>query len=288
MRAKIVFPAVLAWTLLFLATGQGQTYPSAVPSSQDNNQPPDGIQDYPYSPPPPTPEPPGHLSNWILYHQSDTCYCPVGGNGPIKCEFYINNGLSFPFGNSVYGQTLQTGWEIQGGLRTMFYNTTRDRAWYIDTGIGNTHNDTRQNELRIPLTIIVPNAAGVPTLTTFGQGDIPGVTIRSLDRTYVNLGLGRSWYLRPQTYDSWTVRIDADAGARYGSVDAKFHEIRHRSKPFESAYTGLQSNLEIPCGCCVFFGGLRAEFNYTWTHVLQANKANFPEVNLIFCTGVRY
>ncbi len=314
MRIQIVFPSVVAASLLFLGVLQSQTVPTLPPAPPPGNQPglpsfpPSGYQnpfrsppsaegkmagsgqEYPAPAPEITPEPPGRLSDFILGRRSTDCFCPVGDNGPIKTELYLDNGMSFPFGRTVFGRILETGWDIQGGARTLFFNPSLDRAWFIDTGIGNIHNaaGSRTFDNPIPLTRIVPDVNGTPMRVNFGQGAIPGVTIHSVNRTYVNLGLGRYWYLSPVDCDSWHWRIGLDSGFRYGSENLRFNELPHRSHVMYGAYVAGRSDLEIPCGCCTWIAGLRLEYAYTWSTSLQEISGDLREINLLFTLGVRY
>src|SRR5205823_5781058 len=75
-----------------------------------------------------------------------------------------------------------------GGGRTLFFNPANDAAWVVDLGIGDIANHGQHSDRTANLSILVPG----PTNAT--RVHIP-VTVSGLNRTFVNLGLGREWYL---------------------------------------------------------------------------------------------
>ena len=47
------------------------------------------------------------------------------------------------------------------------------------------------------------------------------------------------------------------------------------------------SNIRFRCG--IAFGGMRLEYDYIWTSLLQdQNNGNFQSLNLLFQLGVRF
>src|SRR5438105_13021021 len=74
---------------------------------------------------------PARLSSWITYSKPDCCG-PIGRDGPIKMELYIQSGISMPVEGAYFGHTLETGWVIQGGGRSLFFNSEGMRAWVVD------------------------------------------------------------------------------------------------------------------------------------------------------------
>jgi hypothetical protein len=51
----------------------------------------------------------------------------------------------------------------------------------------------------------------------------------------------------------------------------------------------VHTDVEIPCGCCTYQAGFRAEWGYNWSDVFQAqNDADFQELNLLLTLGVRF
>ena len=63
----------------------------------------------------------------------------------------------------------------------------------------------------------------------------------------------------------------------------------YRTDVIGAVYAAIHSDVDIPCGCCTFYGGIRAEFDHTWSDVLQIqNKSDLGGINLLFSVGVRY
>jgi hypothetical protein len=55
------------------------------------------------------------------------------------------------------------------------------------------------------------------------------------------------------------------------------------------AYVAVHSDLEYPCGCCIFQLGFRVEWDYTWTDILQSqNKGDLQDLNFLVNLGVRF
>ena len=230
--------------------------------------------------------PPTHsgLSDWITYKR-DNC-CDTGGDKRplnLASELYLRAGPSVPLGGSLLGRELVTGWVIMGGARALFFDQANTAAWTIDAHLIHTANGADGTQ-QIPLNIIQQGQR-----VQFGNGGTrPGVTIHQSSRTLAGLGFGREYYLW-QSADSpgkhW--RVGFDAGGRYGSGSMKFNEIRHRTDVMGGAFTAAHSDFEIPCGCCVFTGGFRLEWAYTWSDILQ-RPSDTQDLNLLFTLGCRY
>ncbi len=235
---------------------------------------------------------PAHPSDWILYRRPYACYCPIGGDGPIQTELYLRSGLSFLVGNdSVYSETLTDGWVIQGGGRILFFEAEMDRAWALDFSVSNMWNHGRAQDIHIPLNIIVPDPFGAPqgVRVQFGEGAVPGVTVRDLNRTFFNIAAGRVWYLNnPTRFDGWKWRVGVDVGGRYGTASAQFHQIRQRTDVIGGTFVGFHTDLEVPCGGnAVFLYGMRTEWSYTWSDILQVSS-DVQDINLLFNLGIRF
>ncbi len=289
MNTKIVFSTILAWTLVGFSSAFGQyrnipvddSY-SAMPLPETSDAP---------KPTPRSPQfgDPTRPSEWILYRQCEDCYCPAGGHGPIGTEFYLRVGPSFAYGDGTFGQVLDSGWGIQGGARLMFFNHPRDRAWYMDLSLINIWNDANRPDVKVPLSVLVPDPTGTVVRVNFGEGGLPGVTIREFNRTFVNFGIGRKWYINgAANCGNFSWRVGAEAGGRYGSGNVEFLEIQKRSDTLGGVYVSLGSDAEIPCGCCTFWGGIRTEWAYTWSDILQRTDADVEEILLMFTAGIRY
>lgn len=278
-KKQWLFP-VLAWLLVATNEVWAQPYSVNPPATT-------GPQQSLMAQPVPVEQPSLVPSDWILYRKSPDCCGPIGGDGPLKTEFYLRSGWSFPTGG-FYGDELEVGWAIQGGARLMVFNPVGDSAWTLDISGSNIWNQARASDLRVPLSILLPNPVGIVERVELGQGDLPGVTLRDLNRTFVNVGIGKMWYLNgPPSCGSWNWRIGIEGGGRYGSASAQFFEIRARNDRIGGAFVGLHTDVDIPCGCCLFHGGVRGEYSYTWSDILQ-RPSDVGEVLLLFEVGVRY
>lgn len=291
MKAFTVFPAVLCWTLLTLSFSYGQFVP-ATPMTDTVETEGEILQKNPYPSPAVQEVIPVHgvPSPYMQYCRSGDCHDYFGFMGPVRSEYYVRSGISLPFGNGIYGENLETGWLIQGGARVHFFTPAENRSWFFDVSLSNVWNQAASTNARVPLSIIVPNFAGNPTRVNLGEGGVPGVTIRDINRTFVNLGAGHAFYFNGNPDNGFrNFRFLIDGGGRYGSTSAQFYEIRQRTDTITGAYVGLEGNVEIPWGCCTFIGGVRGEYAYTWNDVLQAqNEADIQDINIIFSLGVKY
>jgi hypothetical protein len=321
MSAKTVFSAALVLAVLGFGTTRGQTpAPMDAPGySGSNNNSNDGNDDEHKTGQ--VSEGPHSLSNYITYQRPDCCG-PIGGDGPIQMELYSRAGASLPIGNTLFTHTLQNGWMIEGGGRSLFFNPNMDAAWTVDLGLSNTWNHGEHPEFQFGLNnIFVPFAASAtsfPPLANFAIGTFvpngptsiktvtptsgpsagtgipvftaPGVTIHYLNRTFVNLSFGKEWYLMGSAHDcgqKW--RVGFDVGGRYGSAKLALNELRHRTGVIEGTFLALHTDVEYPCCSVVFTAGLRAEWSYTFSEILQEqNDTNFHEINLMATAGVRF
>jgi hypothetical protein len=228
--------------------------------------------------------------DWILYRRPGSCYCPIGGCGPIKSELYLRSGVDFPFGHGIYGHVLYPGWNIAGGARALFCNQDMTSAWVVDAGIINTLNQRKRSAVEpVTLTVFEPNAFGIVTPVTFGENGIPGVTIDTYNRTLGSVGLGKEWW-RWASPDApgWKFRWGLDAGGRWGSAKATFIEIRHRTDVVGGPYVAAHFDLEYCRGCCTFYTGLRTEYSYTFSDILQQNNAELQDISIMLTLGVRF
>lgn len=283
----------LAAVLLGLGTARGQDVPAAPPAGPGNG----GL-----AMPAPAPDVPANgdgngrssderstpgKSSWLTYARPAACCGPVGAHGPIGSEVYFRSGPSFPFGGFLASQ-LKPGWVFEGGLRTLFFNPAQDAAWVVDGGISNVnYNSTTRDQAilrNFPLTI---QGLNQPIIIP----EFP-VTPGGLNQTFVNLAVGRECYLwgdasLAEQGPVW--RVGWDVGGRWGSSKLGFREIRHRTDVIGGAFLAGHTDVQVPCGCCVLTFGLRAEYGYTWSDILQSqNDADVQAINVLLNFGVRY
>jgi hypothetical protein len=199
---------------------------------------------------------------------------------------YFRTGVDLPFGPGLLGNSLNPGWIVEGGARVLFFDQQVDAAWTVDLGLSNFHNFSDHKRTATLL--------NVPVQTANGQTVVPQlvVTPAAYNRTFANLAVGREWYLAG-TADScvnqsnW--RVGVDLGGRWGSGKLDLDEIRHRVDVIGGIFIGLYSDVEVPCGNVIFHAGLRTEWAYTWSDILQRqNDADVQEINLMLTVGVRF
>lgn len=295
MSMKKVFLGTLVLVLLGRSVGRAQS-PSGLyggPAAPDTSAAP-GTPEEPANggQPASTVVPSAALSQFLLGTHTDCCG-PVTNGNPLKTELYIRSGFSTIFGSGALAHDLGSGWLIQGGGRSLLFNELGDAAWTLDLGLTNIRNEGRSNPT--PVSLLNVN---LPDPATQGRVTLPQVQVtpHGLNRTFVNLGAGREWYLfggAAGTRDTphpgmW--RIGLDGGGRWGTEKLDLREIKHQTDTIGGVYAALHTDVDIPCGgCCVFQVGFRAEWEYTWSDVLQLqNKSDLIGLNYVFNVGVRY
>jgi hypothetical protein len=216
----------------------------------------------------------GHLSSWITYTRPDCC-APIGADGPITYDIYVRTGPTLPVGGGILGSNLATGWEVEGGGRSLFFNVPQTAAWVVDLGLSFHYNHSAHSNQVFQIN-------GTPQ------------TINQLHRTFVNVGLGREWYLlgAANSCDTkWIVGLDG--GGRYGTARLELHAATpttpatHIADVPGGAYVALHTEVEIPCGCCKFEYGFRAEWDYTFMDILPQDS-DLQDVNFLMTAGVRF
>jgi len=318
MSAKASFPLACLLTVIGLWTARGQ---DGVGSNVEGAQPPPTTEVLP-APTDPAPDlapPSGQvlprapgltspMSSWIIHNQNDCC-SPFGGNGPINTELYIHTGPSIPAAGGFLHNVLETGWDIQGGGRSMFFNQAVDAAWTADLSLMYIYNHALPDR-KILVAADIQNAPDA--LPTGPQTQVLG-HVKDLDRTFVTAALGREWYLNaPANAAGWKWRAGLDIGGRIGTGRASFAlepgqgfvvgpsmnnvGLNHKTDTLYGLVIAIHSDIEVPWGCCTFLYGLRAEWDYTWMDILQPGNAHLvhplnsqlQDVNLLVTFGVRF
>jgi hypothetical protein len=311
MSAKLVFPSALILAVATCYAARAQQ-PPGLPNAPEVPAPAPGTAE-PAPGAPAAPTPPLGLSPWLTYARPDCCG-PIGGNGPIKDELYLRSGPSLPVSGDVFGHVLTTGWEVQGGGRTLFYDPDLHAAWTVDVSVSSIWNNGQHGDRTVPMHLLAMTGQNNPVTGTpeVFHADVQA-QIRSLNRTAVNLGFGREWFLIGNASScacgqrNW--RIGIDGGGSYGSAGVMLgidtvpgvpavandgtlsviHLLRRRSSVFATTFAALHSDVEIPMGCCIYYAGFRAEWGYTWSSILQAqNCGDIMDVNLLLEVGVRF
>jgi hypothetical protein len=265
MRTQIVFPCALVLAVLGLSTLGAQELPSkptllAPPA-------PDAV-------PPGNGEPLHGQPAWITYTQPDCCGS-VGGNGPIKLELFAQSGVSIPIGGGIFSSVLDTGWTIEAGGRSLFFNNAGDSDWALSLSLANTYNHAHSAGA-------IPFPSGVPPTEH-------AVTIGSLNRTYAVADIGKDWVLdRPfGWFGNHQLQLGMDIFGRYGTEKVTFHELLHVTDVTAGLGAGFHGDMEIPWGCRLFLVGLRTEWAYNWMDALK-RESNLIDLNFVVTFGLRF
>jgi hypothetical protein len=233
-------------------------------------------------------------SDWILGPRPAGCCGVIGLNGPIEGEAYIRAGISFPVGGAIFSKTLDNGWDIEGGVRSLFLNKEQDAAWVVELGITNIFNPGTTNGLVVNLAnvpVTTPSPITGAAATTVVVPNL-SVTVKNLNRTYGDLAIGREIWLLGNAQSSreelnW--RIGTDFGGRWGSDKVELNGLNHRTATIGGVFVAVYSDIEVPVGSLIFIGGIRGEWGYTWNQVLQtSNNSENVDINVLFQLGVRF
>ncbi len=286
MNRKTTIAALLA-ALLITCPAWGQP-PYAKPVQEV-------IGDRSAEPLPPPQTIPG--SRWLT---TSPCLCDSPEQGPpIGAEVYVRTGASIPFSSSfnhrdLLGRDMVPGFLVQGGIRTLFFNGPATRAWTVDASISHVSNGQDQIE-SYPLRVIdftgnTNPLTGTPEvkLIQFGTPTLPALRIRETHRTYANLGVGRDYYWRASADDPGRLfRVGWDVGGRYGALSQEYNKIKHRTDVIGGVFWGLHGDFEFPTSWGLWHAGIRWEYGYTWSDILQ-RASDIQEINTMATFGVRY
>lgn len=243
--------------------------------------------------PPPgfVPPPEGYavpgVSNWIRRDGSTACApcASLGADSWIGEELYFRAGPSFPLGQGeILSRNLAVGFTVQAGARSLFFNPEYTRAWVVDASISNSHNSGVTNgEVFVLPGGVDPNA--VPPQQAVIP-DIP-VTIRSVNRTFVNLGFGREWFMQQALFFPAHVRFGVDGGGRWGSANVALNETGRRTDVIGGAYVGSHLLYEFGYRESILNFGVRTEYSYTWSDVFY-RATDLNELNVLVNLGIRF
>jgi hypothetical protein len=227
-------------------------------------------------------------SDWL----KSPCLCngPTGKNGPIGSELFLLTGPSIPVGNSVQDRFADTGWMVEIGARSLFFNPEGDKAWTVMLGLSYQYN----------------NGSGVPApFNYFNSPELP-VTIREIHRYAFNFGGGRDWFLfgnSPLGCDGANLRFGFETGGRWGGQHVNMNLIINnplvtsvdprgtfleRYKVYGGYYLAAHIDMEVPMGSWVWFGGFRAEWALDFGNVIPFQNNTGQDINLLLSTGFRY
>lgn len=208
------------------------------------------------------------------------CCGPIGGHGPIGTEFWLATGPSFVIGGGSLSNALRTGWEVEGGGRSLFFATDGLSAWSIDASVSYTANGGNLEH---------------PFQGLLGPGD--NVTIHYLNRAALHVGLGKDWWWCGSgdvgSDFNPNFRFGVNAGATYGSSHVDLNspiapqQFERIQGVYAGAYIGLHWDMEIPLGGWTFLTGIKAYWTDDFLHVLPGDD-NILGINLLWNVGFRY
>jgi hypothetical protein len=211
---------------------------------------------------------------------------------------FIRSGWVFPVGGGIFNQFLRTGWDIEGGGELFLFNPPQTAAWTGTMSISNIF--ARTGDANQPITLhnvvvrVPPPNGSIAQGTQFFQS-VPNLdlTVSSLNMTFVNLGFGREWWLcgsaDPGRQRGLNWRAGIDLGGRWGSAKVEFNEVQHHTGVVGGIYGALHTDVEWPFRCGIAVAGIRLEYNYIWTSLLQdQNDGDFSSLNLLLQLGVRF
>lgn len=305
MNRKIIWLSSLAVALLGLNVVRGQgpyinsspsnpTTPNTLPMpSTINTSPTPGT----LAPQPDVgmPPPPGQqftLQKWSLGESCPGCCGPMGGNGPIGAELYLRTGVSFPINGGALSQGILTGWDIEGGVTSLFFNRADDAAWTVGVSVTSVFNVGNPKAGQVTLTNVPLKTTDITGTTTTTNVPSLNVTPSNLNRTSVNLSGGReTWLLgtADSSHNDLNWRVGWDVGGRWGTEKLDLDELQHRNGQFGGVFVGLSTDLEVPCGNVILVTGIRTEWGTDFSRILQSdNNGNVMDLNLMFNIGIRF
>jgi len=225
----------------------------------------------------------------------------VGRHGQIAYELYAYTGPDFMLGGGQFLSRLQVGWDVAAGGRSLFFNPAGDAAWVVDLGLNYAYNRGSSTALldlfiRQPVTSITTTSGATITSQTADQ--LMTSRIKALDRTWMNLSLGRDWFSwgpgNPGGESGWNLRCGVDTGAQWGSAHVEVipgdnpNNFARRQNVFEGVSIGAHLNAEAPLGGWIWFGGLRLETGYQWMNIVPPVNGDVAYLNLLMTTGFRF
>jgi len=229
-------------------------------------------------------------SDWL----NSPCLCngPTGKNGPIGSEFFIMTGPKIPFGSSIEARYANTGWMVEGGARSLFFNPSNDAAWIVLVALTYQYND---------------GSGRVAPFDYFKAEPQVPVTIRDIHRYSMTFGGGRDWFFYdrdPLGHGGSSLRLGLETGGRWGGEHINLNLIAddprsppdiqsqriflERFKVYGGYYLAAHADIEVPKDSWVWFAGFRAEWAVNFGDVIPFQNNTLFDVNLLLTTGFRY
>lgn len=235
-------------------------------------------------------------SPWVGSRRcGSNCNGPVGANGPLGYELYVRTGPNLVVGGEDLGLSVRTGWSTGGGGRALLFNPAGDRAWVLDLGINYIYNQGKDQRV---LGVFTPGALDPNTNLPTDPDEVNSYFIRGLHRTNFNFAIGRDWFLRGagnlgmEPGPNW--RVGADVGGQWGTSHVDLIPVGdptnylRRTSVTHGFFIGSHATWEKPLGAYILYGGLRAQWGYTWANLIPPLGSDISDVSLLMTVGLRY
>ncbi len=228
---------------------------------------------------------------------SGGCGGPFGMHGPVNYELYFNTGPVVPIGGTVLSRHLNTGWDVSGGGRSLFFNQVGDAAWIIDLGLSYQYN--RGNVDLVNAFVRQPSSTNPITGASNEVPDVFGpVRIRGLHRTAFNFAFGRDWWLwgpgNAGFEQGWNLRVGAELGGRWGTAHVDMVPdndpalYSRRQNVFNGVFLGGHADIEAPFGGWTWCAGLRLQYGMDWMNILPPQSSDIQYLNILITTGFKF
>ena len=223
------------------------------------------------------------------------CCGPVGGNGPVTYELFTRTGPSLIVGGSPdLSGAARFGWMVEGGGRSLFFNTTNDAAWVAELGLMYAYNGANDRGLDV----FARQGRNAQTGLLNGPDQIQPFNLRGITRTGLNFGLGRDWFLNGPGVlgfeQAWNSRVGVDVSGNYGTIRVDLLPLADLNNYFRRYSTttgimfGAHYNVEMPVGGWILFAGGRVQYGFHHSNVVPPLSGNFQDLNLLLTAGVRF
>lgn len=230
------------------------------------------------------------------------CCGPLGG-GHLAYELYMMTGPNWVFGNGPLTDRLTMGWIVQGGGRSLFFNTANDAAWVLDLGLSYQYNRGTQDA---PVDLFIRQASqqnNQTGLVTRQPDAFLSTNLRGFHRTAFNYAVGRDWFLHgpgaPGLESGLNFRFGFEVGGRYGTEHVDLDLLgttgplgspiySRRQGIFHGFFVGGHLSWEVPCGGWIWFAGLRTQYGWDFGNVVPPLNGEIQNFNLLMTTGFRF
>ena len=230
------------------------------------------------------------------------CCGPLGG-GHLAYELYTMTGPNLVFGNGPLTNRLKTGWVLQGGGRTLFFNTANDAAWVLDLGLSYQYNRGTQDN-PADLFIRQPSQPNAQTGTVTRQPDLfLSTNLRGFHRTAFNYAVGSDWFFwgpgAPGLENGWNLRYGFEVGGRWGTEHVDLDLLgttsafnsplyARRQGVFQGFFVGGHLSWEVPIGGWIWFAGVKTQYGWDWGNVVPPLNGEIQNLNFLMTTGFRF